>query len=276
MPISQIIESEGLCESSITSLKMTVCSCEAVAKADSSGNMRLLDLSVRISAFMVSFDKKTITLINDSYSTDFEVKNTAKNIELFEYADKFDSAFTNKVVLESIGVSVDCILAVWCSDIKYSFYMKDDKCVTNGTYHATVVYKDSENSLGIISKPVDFEYEVKLEKKPERIVCYGSATLLCCSCAVIGDSRLELKTELAVSGIILSEFSKKYIGSIEISEDSTKREKDCALTVYYCDEGESVWNIAKRYSTTVDAVMHENDLSEHLIESGRPILVPSV
>ncbi len=276
MPISQIIESEGLNENSITSLKLTVCSCEAVAKADSSGDMRLLDLSARVSAFMVSFEEKPVTVINDSYSTDYEVKNTFKNIELFEYADKFNSTFTNKVVLESIGVSVDCVIAVWCSDVKYSFLMKDDKCVTIGTYQATVLYRDSENSVGIISKPVDFEYSVKPDKKPERIVCHGSATLLACSCAVTGDSRLELKTELAVSGIILSECSKKYIGSIEITDESVKREKACALTIYYCDKGESVWDIAKRYNTTVDAVMGENDLSENSVDSARMILIPGV
>lgn len=276
MPISQIVELEGLNENSLSSLRLSVSSCEAVAKADSSGNMRLIDLSARISAFLVSFEENPLTIITDSYSTDYEARNSTKNIELFEYNDKFNSTFTNKVVLESIGVSVDCVLAVWCSDIKYNFASKDDKCITSGTYQATVVYRDSENNIGIVQKPVDFEYSAKLGKKPERIVCYGSAVIVACSCAVTGDSRLELKTEIAVSGVVLSSCNKKYVSAIEISEDSVKREKACALTIYFCDKGDAVWDIARRYNTTVDAIMTENDLSESVIDCNKMMLIPGV
>ncbi|MBQ7122748.1 MAG: DUF3794 domain-containing protein [Clostridia bacterium] len=276
MPISQIVELEGLNENSLSSLKMSVTSCEAVAKADSSGNMCLIDLSARISAFMISFEETPLTVITDSYSTDYEVKNTSKNIELLEYCDKFNSTFTNKVILESIGVSVDCVVAVWCSDIKYNFTSKDDKCVISGTYQATVIYKESENSFGTVQKPVDFEYSAKLSKKPERIVCYGSASITACSCAVTGDSRLELKTEIDVSGIVLSACNKKYISSIEVSEDAVKRDKACALTIYFCDKGEAVWDIARRYNTTVDAIMAENDLADSLVDRNGMLLIPGV
>lgn len=274
MPISQIVELDGLNENSLSSLRLTVSSCEAVAKADSSGDMRLVDLNVRISAFMIAFEEIPLSIITDAYSIDYEVKNANKNIELLEYNDRFNSSFTNKVVLESIGVSVDCVLAVWCSDVKYNFTAKEDKCVVNGTYQATVVYRDSENQVGIIQKPVDFDYSAKLSKKSERITCYGSAGIMGCSCAVTGDSRLELKTEIGVSAIVLSSCMKKYVSSIEISEDGIKRDKSCALTIYFCDKGESLWNIARRYNTTVDAIMQENDITDDIVENSRMMLIP--
>lgn len=276
MPISQIVELEGLNENSICNIKLEVCMCEGLGKADTSGNMRLIDLSARINAFLISFEENLCSIISDAYSTDYETKNTLKNIELFEYNDKFNSTFTNKVVLESIGVSVDCILAVWCSDIKYNFKLKDNKCVTSGTYQATVIYRDSENNIGIIQKPVDFEYSAMIDKKTDRIVCYGSAGIIACSCAVTGDSRLELKTEIFVSGIVLSSITKKYVSSIEMTEDTINRDKSYALTIYFCDDGEDVWNIARKYNTTVDAVMSENDLTDRIIDKGRMMLIPGV
>ncbi len=276
MPISQIVELDGLNENSLYGLRLNVCSCEVSAKADTAGNMRLIDLNARINAFLISFEENPLSLIKDAYSTDYEAKNTSKNIQLFEYNDKFNSAFTNKVVFESIGVSVDCVLAVWCSDIKYNFSSKDDKCITSGTYQATVIYRDSENNIGMIQKPVDFEFSAKLSKRPERIICYGSAVITACSCAVTGDSRLELKTEIFASGIVLSSFTQKYISSIDISENSIKNDKSCALTIYFCDDGEDVWNIARRYNTTVDAIMNENDLTERIIRNCRMMLIPGV
>lgn len=274
MPISQIVELDGINENNICSLRLNVTSCEAVAKADTSGDMCLIDLNARISAFMIAFEEIPLSLITDAYSTEYEVKNIFKNIELLEYNDKFNSNFTNKVVFESIGVSVDCVLAVWCSDIKYGFSVKDDKCVINGTYQATVIYRDAEGKIGIIQKPVDFDYSSKLGKRSERIVCHGSATVSACSCAVTGDSRLELKTEICVSAIVLSSCMKKYVSSIEINEDGLKCDKSCALTIYFCDKGETLWDIARRYNTTVDAIMAENELSENVVDKSRMMLIP--
>lgn len=276
MPISQITELDGINENSEYSLKLNVSSCEGILKADSSGDMRLIDLNIRLTAFLAAFEEIPLTLISDAYSTDYEVRNTPKSLEVLTFNGNFDSSFTNKVILESIGVSVDCVLAVWCSDLRYSFSAKEDKCLISGTYLATIVYRDSENQAGVIQKPVDFDYSVKMNEKAERISCHGSVQISGCSCTVTGDSRLELKTELIVSGTVLSCAIHKFISSIEISGDGAKNEKPCALTIYFCEKGESVWNIAKRYSTTVDAVMQENNLDCDFTENEGMMLIPRV
>ena len=274
MPISQIVELDGINENSVCSIRLSVSSCEGIVKADASGDMRLVEIDSRISVNIVAFEEIPLNLIRDTYSTEYEVRKTPKSMELLSFNGRFDTAFTNKIVLESIGVSVECVLAVWCTDLRYNFTAKDDKCIVSGTYLATVIYKDSENNSSVIQKPVDFDYSVNMNNRAERIVCHGSAQITACSCAVSGDSRLELKTEILVSGITLSSVIKNYIGSIEISGDSAKREKDCALTIYYCEKGESIWNIARRYGTTVDAIMNENGFSSDVTENDGMMLIP--
>ncbi len=276
MPISQITELDGINEDNLHSLKIGISSCEGILRADSSGDMRLIELNVRLSANLSAFIELPLTLITDAYSTECEIRNTPRSMEVFSDNGNFDTSFTNKVVLESIGVSVDCVLAVWCSDLRYTFSSKEDKCVIAGTYLATIVYKDSENQYGVIQKPVDFDYAVKMNNKCERIVCHGSAQISACSCSVAGESRLELKTELVVSGLILSTAIHKYIGSIEKTGEINKKEKSCALTIYFCDKGESVWNIAKKYSTTVEAVLQENNMNCDVTENAGMMLIPGV
>lgn len=276
MPISQIIEIDGLNDNNICNIRLNVCSCEVISKSDSSGNMRLIELNARLNAFIASFDEIPISLINDSYSTEYDVNNSYKNIDICEYKDKINSTFTNKVVLESIGVSIDAILAVWCSDLKYVFSIKDKCLLISGTYQANVLYRDSEGKTDIIQKIVDYEYSSGTECKSENINCLGSVQITACSCAVAGDSRLELKTEIYVSGIILSRFNKRYISSISVPDEMKKSNKSCVLTIYYCNNDEDVWNIARRYNTTVEAIMNENDLTEKIIHKGRMILIPGV
>ena len=36
--------------------------------------------------------------------------------------------------------------------------------------------------------------------------------------------------------------------------------KKAALTIYYADEGEELWNIAKKYCTSVEKIQNENEI----------------
>ena len=59
--------------------------------------------------------------------------------------------------------------------------------------------------------------------------------------------------------------------------DDIKNSSDgCALTIYFSDENEKVWNIAKKYKTTVRAVMDENGLEDDTVTSRRFLLIPAV
>ncbi len=276
IPISQIIEVDGVNEECISSLCLKVTSCETVGKVDSSGAMRLIDIGVRVCASFAAYNDVSLNLISDAYSTTNELKNTVKSLEISTVNTTFDTTFINKVVVESIGVSVDSILGVWCSDIKCTSSLKGDVCILSGTYQATVIYRDSDKSTGIMQKPVDFEYSVNLKKTASRINCRASLQIAACSCLLTGESKLELKTEISACGIILSNEIVKYISDIEILDECENVNSACALTIYFSDENEKVWNIAKKYKTTVQAIMKENDLDSEVIETRRFLLIPAV
>lgn len=274
IPISQIIELDGLTDNCRTSVVLNVCSCEAVPKADTSGDMRLIDFNASVNASVKAFEEIPLMLINDAYSTQYETKNTYKNAEFPSFNNDFDTIYTNKVILESIGVSVSRVNAVWVSDMKYTFTPKDDKCLIIGTYLANILYIDEEHQAGIIQKTVDFDFSVKLNEKTEKIVCFGSVGAVSCSCAVTGDSRLELKTELKASGMIYSEIRKKFISVIDIMSEN-KIKNRCALTISFCDKDENIWNIARKYNTTVEAIKEENGLNCDTLENNCMLMIPS-
>ena len=276
MPISQIIEMDGVDENSFSALKLSVCSSQALTKVDSSGDMKLIDISVNISANMTAFEEMKISFIKDTYSTDYEMQTVTKSFELLSKNDSFNTSFTNKVVLESIGVSVDCVICVWCSDLKYSFITKDRKCVLCGTYSANVIYRDSEGKIDIIQKTVDFEYNIKTREECERNICFGNVTITGCACNIAADSRLDFKTEIDISGIVLSSSIMKYISNINVSESSPKKSDSSALTVYFSEKGEKLWDIARRYNTTVQAIADENEIYDECIGEERMILIPRV
>ena len=65
----------------------------------------------------------------------------------------------------------------------------------------------------------------------------------------------------------------KVINDISADEGNPRR-KDASLTLYYADEGESIWDIARNYCTSVDAIKLENDLSEDVLQKRGMLLIP--
>ena len=52
------------------------------------------------------------------------------------------------------------------------------------------------------------------------------------------------------------------------------RDGDYAVKLYFGVENEDIWDIAKRCSTSVAAVMEENELSGDKLSSGGMLLIP--
>ena len=64
---------------------------------------------------------------------------------------------------------------------------------------------------------------------------------------------------------------------IQVLEDSPLGDGPGApLILYYADQGEDVWEIAKAYRTSASRIVEENDLAGTVLEKRRMLLIPAV
>ena len=77
-------------------------------------------------------------------------------------------------------------------------------------------------------------------------------------------------------GLILQQIiaTSRRLYQVEGREHTLVREH--AVKLYFGVPGEDVWDIAKRYSTSVDAIIEENDLAGERLEKGGMLLIPIV
>ncbi len=77
--------------------------------------------------------------------------------------------------------------------------------------------------------------------------------------------------------MILGVMPVSFITAIKVDETREKtRENQSAMTIYYADAGENIWSIAKRYNTSISAVMEENGLEDEILPEKRIVLIPMV
>ena len=86
---------------------------------------------------------------------------------------------------------------------------------------------------------------------------------------------LTAKAELTA---VISDSSSYTLSALtDITIDDTvrkERDGDYAVKLYYGVDNERIWDIAKRCSTSVDAIAEENDLEGDTLSGGAMLLIP--
>ena len=275
LPISQILELDGLTEECRLQLCYDVRAAEAVAKTDASDEAKLLDLSVTLHVVASAYRETTLQLLTDAYSTRSSVKVRQRTVELPALDQQFQTSFTNKVVLESIGVAVRRVLAVWCEAPRAAASLQERSCCISGAYQAGILYEDQAGELGFLQKTVEFDDRIPLKTPAERISAQTDLQILGAACITTGDSRLELRTEIAVTGMIFSQMHCTYVADLSAQPAAETESAPAALTLYFPEVGEPLWEIARRYRTTVEAIRAENQLEGERVEEKTVLLIPA-
>ena len=94
---------------------------------------------------------------------------------------------------------------------------------------------------------------------------------------ISGANSIEMRLELRLNAAVCSQIKENIVCEMIPDEQKPKvHDYSCALTLYYADEGESVWEIARRYDTSQEAIRKENDLSGETVEKRGMLLIPAI
>ena len=92
--------------------------------------------------------------------------------------------------------------------------------------------------------------------------------------AAIEGNTIAIKANLCLSGKILYEISKEFICDV-VEEEGDKPEKKASITIYVVGEGDTLWGLAKKYSTTVEQLKAINGIEDSAyIEAGMKLIIP--
>ena len=90
----------------------------------------------------------------------------------------------------------------------------------------------------------------------------------------IESNNIALKITLSISAKVFSEESKVFISDVLESDEDIK-DKKSSITIYVVGKGDTLWEIAKKFNSTVDAITKINNIDNaDMIYPGEKILIP--
>ena len=144
-----------------------------------------------------------------------------------------------------------------------------DRVYVEGLMMFTVCYA-SPQGMWSYGGEVPFEAEAQLEGIKSTHDVEVSADVEYCAFEGAGrDLNVKFMMDTEIKAYTMNEFSMVS----DLKETDEKRQTKNGITIYFADGSESVWDVAKRYATTPDAVKKFNPGLGDTVAEGQKILI---
>ncbi|MGL5067419.1 MAG: DUF3794 and LysM peptidoglycan-binding domain-containing protein [Sarcina sp.] len=247
----------------------------AVAQ-DDLGEDRIINLSFDVKSNVRISKSEEVEVIEDAYSPEKEL-SLIKEKSIFSI--RLGEGCTEAIAKDNIKVDNDEPISVISSKgeiTNITNEVANGSINIDGTLKVNCLYKSTNEEKAYGSKEIDlpFTANVEIDGLTEEMDVTVKGTLETLNVAIEAGT-------IAVKGIISFiakanyKEEKEYINTIEENEDSEVPEKKASVTIYVVESGDTLWKLAKKYNTTMEAIANANAMElEDILEIGTKLIIP--
>ncbi|MCL1903764.1 MAG: DUF3794 domain-containing protein [Oscillospiraceae bacterium] len=305
VPISQIIDLNGISEDHVCYVNMTMMDCNLEIKSgdgDGAGENRILSCDLTLGCTVTAHLEKEVMPLIDMYSVDYESSFTKTVIRTEAMPKIIERQLSLKGVVEcdeanDTGGNLEEVYDSRC-DINSVVCRIRDKSDSDGAEGSEADAGHSDNQLIItgqatlqvigrldnnapvyIEKTEAFELITSVESvfrdADSEYSIESNLQVVNTTYSVSGSNQVELRVVLKLGACLYQMRSIEVIKEISINRDAPKqKDNEFALKLYYAEANEEVWDIAKRYNTGAAAIIAENDMESNLEEDTAKVTNP--
>lgn len=274
IPFNEIIEDESFNDSCKPVIKLNVSAINAEPKVDNDGEYRVMNISADIFAYITAYEDDCINVVTDAYSTQTEINTKYTLMDFSKINADFSDSFVCRQNLDVSSINPQKLYATIVSEPEFKHSFSDGKLKINGKIGLSLILIDGEGVPICCEREAEFEYSRSVDGDSEKLSCAPQINLMGCACTLAGNGNADFKAELSVKATVFDGNRDKVLTSLTVEENCAAKSKKSSLTVYFCSGNESLWDIARRYNTTVEDIMEENELSADYLENKTILMIP--
>lgn len=255
--ISQIVDMPGIDENCSADVTLKTVGVQCVGRNDAQSEIRLLDISVCIEACVKAYAQSQLECITDAYCIDGELSADYEPVDFYKSVDRFSDTFTSKCPVDFSSLDAQSIAAMWFDEPTVHKKISNSHIRISGTAPFNAITLDFDGKPSFCSREIDFEYSRKVDA-PDDAVCTPCVSLNAYSVGQLNDSKAEIKAEFSVGAQVFERKTARALVSADVAEREKERLHSSAMIVYFPDEDEKMWDIARKFNTTVELIEAEN------------------
>ncbi|MBS6196444.1 MAG: DUF3794 domain-containing protein [Clostridiales bacterium] len=278
IPFSGEVNCSGCTMDMIPYIDTTMLQTNLEVKPDADGEERVLQADVVLELDMKIYQEETDTILMDVYTPKKECIPQRKT-ELLEQL--LVKNYSKCRVSDRISVqeAQGKILQICHCDGKIQ--MDEVKTVENGIQaegiiQVRILYSISDDEMPFYSMEtaVPFTHVIEAEGIGKDCIYHLQADLEQLSTMMLDSSEIEVKAVMNLNALVLRQWEENLISDIQEKElDMEKLEQMPGIVCYMVQPQDTLWDIAKRFYTTVDSIREMNELGEEEVKPSQTLLV---
>ncbi len=278
IPFSATIECNGCTEDMIDNITFTVANKSLEVMPDADGEERIIDVEVVLEMGIKIYEEDELELLWDVYSPVKELVPAMKEAHYENLLVKNNSKVRVNDRIKISGSQPEILQVCHASgDIKVDeVELVDNGLSVNGVLDVQILYicADDNKPLNSVKGVIPFNQVIEAKGiKPSSIYRVKPA-LEQLSVMMLDGEEIEVKAGIGLGTIVFDSIAEPIITDIASYElDYDKIQKMPSIIGYIVKANDTLWDIAKRYYSTVDRIMELNDLESEVVKSGDKLLI---
>ena len=247
-------------------------------RMDEDGEMRVLGVEATLEARIVVYEEENLQLLDDIYSLQ-EMCTPVVKQKRFEQLLMQNHSKCKVVEQLSLPEIKNDILQI-CHSSGW-IQLEHTEPVENGVQvegvlHVTFLYVKSDDKVpfAVWQGMVPFSHVLESNSVAPDMNCDLTYSVEQISIGLLGNDEIEVKAVLAFNSFLKQPVRVNNIEEIQSAPVNVEElERRPGIIGYIVKDGDELWDLAKRYSTTAEGIMEVNQMADSTLKTGEKILI---
>ncbi len=261
IPFNQILEMEGVDENSVCTVSFDTEGQDFSVIENADGENRILGADVSVKATATAYSNMEMQFVEDAYSTDYEYAVERVPVSSQRVMETAQLQCSVKEDIES-ETELASVVSLSGTPVVTSVTTQDNRLVIAGALEASLLAVSVEGDFVNIDKSLPFSCTTDLREPADAVRAMVTPTADNFSFSMSAADNVAVRAQVTLDVLLRCQETFPAVKAMSIDASKPRESGANALILYYPDRSESLWEIAKRYNTTVQGIRELNRCEE--------------
>lgn len=246
-----------------------------IVRQDANGEMRIIDAEMILALDIRVYDERQYEILNDAYSPNYELELVGDSMEYDRFVLKnilncrLEKTFD--VPQPNIVNVLSCTGKINVDEMNYT----EKGVEIEGAVTADIIYLSSDGNYSFARYEMPFEEKLDVPHMDEKYMVNVRPGSMSVTASLKESGNVSIKTDARIEFFVTEKAVADVVREVNIeAPDYDRIKKLPGIAGYITRDGDTLWDIAKKYCTTMSKIMEDNDLSsENLVPGLKLVLI---
>ncbi len=275
LPFSEVYDMESAMEDMEGEVDYSIGDLYTEVREDSDGEARCIGVEVVLDASIKGSEAREVSVLTDAYSLSGDAEMVYDECNIEQLVDNLTAQIQHKdrVNIPEMMPPIAEVCDVNSTATVERISIEDGNIIVYGKASTEIIYLSDDENQPVVSfkHNSDFTHTFPCRDETDGCACDAKVWVEHMSYNLSGSDEMELRGIICVNIKVIKGGACRLVKDIEIAD--TPIDSRARVIIYFVQEGDSLWKIAKRYHTTVDKIKCLNGLESDKLLVGQQIKI---